>query len=95
MNITAIIPAYNPDKKFHIVIDDLVKSGFEHIIVVNDGTDSRYLDLFNKVEKNKNCILLKHEINRGKGRALKTAFKYFLENFSNDIGVVTLDADNQ
>lgn len=95
MNITAIIPAYNPDKKFHIVIDDLVKSGFEHIIVVNDGTDSRYVDLFDKVEKDKNCILLKHEINRGKGCALKTAFKYFLENFSNDIGVVTLDADNQ
>ena len=38
-NITAIIPAYNPDKKFHTVIEGLVQAGFKHIIVINDGTD--------------------------------------------------------
>lgn len=95
MDITAIIPAYNPDKKFHVVIEDLIKEGFNHIIVVNDGTDDKYINLFDKVKENENCVLLTHEVNRGKGRALKTAFNYFLKNFPNDIGVVTLDADNQ
>lgn len=94
-NITAIIPAYNPDKKFHVVIEGLVQAGFKHIIVVNDGTDPKFLNLFEKVKRNKNCVLITHEENLGKGRALKTAFKYFLKHFPNDIGVVTLDADNQ
>jgi len=95
VNVTAIIPAYNPDKKFHVVIEGLIQAGFEHIIVVNDGTDEMYINLFNKVKKNKKCVFLQHDINLGKGRALKTAFKYFLRNFPDDIGVVTLDADNQ
>ena len=95
MNVTAIIPAYNPDKKFHVVIDGLVQAGFKHIIVVNDGTALEYIKLFEKVEENKNCVLLTHKVNKGKGRALKTAFEYYLKNFSEDIGVVTLDADNQ
>ncbi len=94
-NITAIIPAYNPDKKFHTVIEGLIQAGFKHIIVVNDGTDKKFLSLFDKIEKNKKCVLITHEENFGKGRALKTGFKYFLKHFPNDIGVVTLDADNQ
>ena len=94
-NITAIIPAYNPDKKFHVVIDGLIQAGFKHIIVINDGTDPKFSNLFDKVERNKNCTLITHEENLGKGRALKSGFKYFLKHFPNDIGVVTLDADNQ
>ncbi|MBP3284701.1 MAG: bifunctional glycosyltransferase family 2/GtrA family protein [Clostridia bacterium] len=95
MNVTAIIPAYNPDKKFLVVIEGLVQAGFNHIIVVNDGTDEKYKSLFDKVRKNKHCVLLEHEENFGKGRALKTAFKYFIKHYRDDIGVVTLDADNQ
>jgi len=95
LNVTAVIPAYNPDKKFHVVIEGLVQAGFKHIIIVNDGTDERYISLFDKVKRNKKCVFLEHETNMGKGRALKTAFKYFLRNFPDDIGVVTLDADNQ
>lgn len=94
-NITAIIPAYNPDKKFHVVIEGLIQAGFKHIIVINDGTDEKFKGLFDKVEHNKYCSLITHEENLGKGRALKTGFKYFLKHFPKDIGVVTLDADNQ
>lgn len=95
LNVTAVIPAYNPDKKFLVVIEGLVQAGFKHIIVVNDGTEEKYKSLFDKVRKNKHCVLLEHETNYGKGRALKTAFKYFLKQFPDDIGLVTLDADNQ
>lgn len=94
-NITAIIPAYNPDKKFHVVIEGLVQAGFNHIIVINDGTISKFEPLFDKIKNNKHCILITHEENLGKGRALKSGFKYFLKHFPNDIGVITLDADNQ
>ena len=61
MNVTAVIPAYNPDKKFLVVIEGLVQAGFKHIIVVNDGTEEKYKSLFDKVRKNKHCVLLEHE----------------------------------
>ena len=39
--------------------------------------------------------LLHHEVNRGKGAALKTAFTWFLANRPEGLGVVTVDGDNQ
>jgi putative flippase GtrA len=41
------------------------------------------------------CTLLRHEENRGKGRALKTALEYFLSLNNGHVGVVTLDGDGQ
>ena len=41
------------------------------------------------------CVLLRHEVNRGKGGALKTAFAWFLEHTGEDLGVVTVDGDGQ
>ena len=37
-----------------------------------------------KKAKNKECIVLNHEINRGKGCALKTAFTYYKEKLNKD-----------
>ena len=39
--------------------------------------------------------LLQHHVNLGKGRALKTAFNYYLNYFPDGIGVVTADGDGQ
>ena len=38
-------------------------------------------------------MIITHEINKGKGEALKTGFKYIVEN--DYYGVITLDADGQ
>ncbi len=38
---------------------------------------------------------MQHSTNLGKGKALRTAFFYFLNNINGDFGVVTLDDDNQ
>lgn len=40
-------------------------------------------------------MVLTHDVNRGKGRALKTAFRYVLDNHPELDGVVTADADGQ
>ena len=37
----------------------------------------------------------RHEVNRGEGGALKTAFAWFLEHTGEDLGVVTVDGDGQ
>ena len=47
---------------------------------------------FEKVAKKKECTLLVHEINKGKGRALKTAFSY-CEGVRECCGVITVDGD--
>jgi len=93
MKVVPIIPALNPDEKLIKLVNEL-KKNFHSIIIVNDGSESD--EIFNKLKKNKECVILIHEVNRGKGEGLKTAFKYYLDNLSNDyLGVVCLDADGQ
>lgn len=92
--IIAIIPALNPQMIIFDIVDNLVKSGFRKIIVVDDGSTEN-LDVFLTLGQMKDVIILKHPVNLGKGRALKTAFIYVLNNFSECLGVITIDADGQ
>ena len=90
MRVVPIIPSLNPDDKLIKLVNELKKS-FKDIIIVNDGSESN--DIFNKIN---GCIILTHDVNKGKGAALKTAFNYYLDNLSNkNAGVVCLDADGQ
>ena len=41
------------------------------------------------------CFVLCHCVNQGKGRALKDAFNYYLQTFSDAVGVITVDSDGQ
>ncbi len=93
--ISVIIPAYKPDEKLLGTLEGLAEVGFTDIIVVDDGSGAEYEELFAEVCKMPHISFLRHEVNRGKGAALKTAFKYFLENREGMAGVVTADADGQ
>ena len=95
MKVTAIVPSYKPDEKLAGVLRDLTAAGFERIIVVDDGSGPDYEAYFRQAEGYPQCVLLRHEVNRGKGGALKTAFAWFLEHTGEDLGVVTVDGDNQ
>lgn len=90
-NIVILIPAYNPTKDLIKFTNELIKKDFK-IIVINDGTKHNN-DIFNKL--NKNVTLLVHDTNKGKGQALKTGFKYVIDNIPECKGVVTADADGQ
>lgn len=93
-DIIYIIPAYNPSEKLLEVIE-LLKLNNNLCIIVNDGSNKEmYGNILNKIV-DKNCIILNHEVNKGKGAALKTAFLWILENQITPIGVITLDADGQ
>lgn len=95
MHIPVLIPAYNPDQKLLSVVEDLIRFGFDKIIIVNDGSDSCCRDIFKKLENMEFCHVLHHAVNLGKGRALKTGFNYFYLNFHDAQGIVTADADGQ
>lgn len=95
MNVTAIVPSLNPDEKFLRVVQGLVESGFESIILVDDGSKPECKVWFERAMEYPQCTLLVHEVNKGKGRALKTAFEHFLSLNNGHAGVVTLDGDGQ
>lgn len=95
MKISVIIPSLNPDDKLLSVVTSLIDKGFDDIIIVNDGSDAQHMQPFEQAAAYRECTILTHKINRGKGRALKTAFEYCLENRQDIDGVVTVDGDNQ
>ena len=50
---------------------------------------------FYKEIEDLDIIVLKHNVNLGKGRAIKNAFNYILNRYENIIGAVTADCDGQ
>jgi len=94
--ISVVLPSLDPDEKLIAVVDGLLEYGFTDIILVNDGSKKENLHYFyEEAELHPEIHLLHHEVNRGKGAALKTAFTWFLENRPEGQGVVTVDGDNQ
>lgn len=93
--IAVVIPSLNPDDKLLGVVDGLISRGFCDLIVVNDGSASDNASYFETIAAFPECTVLTHDTNRGKGRALKTAFAYILDQRPDCIGAVTVDGDNQ
>ena len=93
--ITVLIPAFNPDHHLLQLIDDLIDSNFNSIVVINDGSVLACAPVFEAIEMKKQCRLLRHAANLGKGRALKTGINYSLAHIQGLNGIVTCDADGQ
>ena len=95
-NISVVLPSLDPDEKLIAVVDGLLEYGFSHIILVNDGSKPENLHYFTDLAaQHPEITLLHHEVNKGKGAALKNAFRWFLKNRPDAYGVVTVDGDNQ
>lgn len=95
-NIAVIIPSCNPDESIISLLRKIVDLAPEiPIVVVNDGSKPECKTIFNTIEAMPQVTLLQHHVNLGKGRALKTAFNYYLNYFPDGIGVVTADGDGQ
>ena len=92
-NIYIIIPSLNPDIKLKKTVEGMLNTGFSHILLVDDGSDSEHKKYF--PEENESITVLTHKTNLGKGAALKTAFNYILDNVPDACGVITVDGDGQ
>lgn len=92
-NIYIIIPSLNPDNKLKKTVEGMLNTGFSHILLVDDGSDSEHKKYF--PEENESVTVLTHKTNLGKGAALKTAFNYILDNVPDACGVITVDGDGQ
>ncbi len=94
-SLAVVLPSLDPDDKFDRVVDELICNGFDKIVIVDDGSDNEHQKHFEKAAEYQQCIVIHHNINRGKGRALKTAFEYILQNLPAAEGVITIDGDGQ
>lgn len=94
-SVVIIIPSLNPDEKLLHLLADLQEAGFERLLVVNDGSSEDYDHYFAEARDRYACTVLTHAVNQGKGRALKTAFNYLLNDATPCLGAVTVDSDGQ
>lgn len=92
--VIVVIPALNPLPVIVDYVKKLKALPVEKIIVINDGSDGKYKNTFELLRKD-GCIVLTHENNCGKGRAIKTAMEYVLNSVSRAKGIVTVGAHGQ
>ena len=93
--LAIVLPSLDPDRKFDAVVQGLVEAGFAHIVIVDDGSDAAHQIHFEQAAQHPCCRVLHHGVNKGKGRALKTAFRCVLDEYPEVEGVVTIDGDGQ
>ena len=91
--VTVVLPSLNPDEKLQKTVASLLAVGFTDLVLVNDGSRADTLRFF--PAEDERITVLRHEVNRGKGAALKTAFRYVLDHRPASRGVVTVDGDGQ
>lgn len=94
-SIMVIVPSLNPDEKLLQVVEGMLHAGFSNILIVDDGSQPEHAQTFAAAEEQFNCKVLRHQRNFGKGKALKTAFSFVLEQRPDITGVITVDGDNQ
>ena len=93
MEYVVLIPAYKPDMRLVQLVDDLAQKNLP-CVVVDDGSTAEQSEVFAALAE-RNIEIVRHAVNQGKGRALKTGFNYLLLNHPELKGVVTADCDGQ
>ena len=96
-SLYAVIPAYEPLPSLPGLVREVVRlPQLKGVVVVDDGSvKDGTKETFSEIEKIEGCLLLRHPKNKGKGASMKTAFRHLLENESDLLGAVTVDADGQ
>ena len=83
-----LVPALNAERSIGNVVRGCCDRN-PAVAVVDDGSGDRT----GEIAREAGAVVLRHDVNRGKGAALKTGFAYALDNGFD--GVITLDADGQ
>ena len=89
-----LIPAYKPVYDQMVPFVGQLTGYFDKIVCVDDGGGEAYADVFAEC-KRLGCTVLTHEVNRGKGAALRTGVTYIMNEMKDADGVVSADCDGQ
>ncbi len=88
--LIVLIPAFNAAATLPELIKGLRRQNVRKIVVVDDGSKDSTSD----VARMSGATLIQHDVNRGKGAALRSGFEY-LKKESDWNFIVTMDADLQ
>lgn len=89
-----LVPALEPDHRMvDLVRDLLVADPCLHVLVVDDGSGPGFAGVFDAATA-LGALVVRHEVNRGKGRALKTGFHHARALWPGE-DVVCADSDGQ
>jgi len=91
--LVIIIPAYEPDEKLIKLVGELKENCDWKILIVDDGSGERYDWIFESVD-NLGAVVVRYKKNKGKGGALKIAFK-IVSNWDDAEEIVIADCDGQ
>ena len=95
-DIAIVIPSLNPDARLPSYCAALRERTGAPVLLVDDGSRAELRGVFDACAAAAPGVsLLRHETNRGKGRALKTAFAELLRTLPDLAGCVTADSDGQ
>lgn len=90
-DIAAVVPVYNPEPGLQDLCVSLLDS-YGTVVVVDDGSTENVED-FKALPEGIN--LVRHEVNRGKGRAIKTSIEWLMANRPDLKAAVFVDGDGQ
>lgn len=85
-----VLPAYNEEKVIQDTLREIQSAGYKNIIVVDDGSHDQ---TYERAKEISGIVVLRHELNRGKGAATKTGIEA-----AKLLGagiLVTMDSDGQ
>ncbi len=88
LNAAAIIPAYREEKHISDVVRR-TRQQLDHVLVVDDGSSDKTV----QCAREAGAEVIVHSQNRGKGEAIKTGLRHWLDR--QFIHVIILDADGQ
>lgn len=78
MDYIVLIPAYKPDMRLVTLVDELTQADM-NVLVVDDGSTPEQKPVFDALAE-RGIEVVRHAVNQGKGRAMKTGFNYLLIN---------------
>lgn len=89
-----LIPSLSPDERLPAYVQELHQAGFGLILVVDDGSKQEYQPIFDRIAAWDGCHVLHHDVNHGKGQALRTGYAY-IKDHTDLKGILTADSDGQ
>ncbi|NUQ30749.1 MAG: bifunctional glycosyltransferase family 2/GtrA family protein [Acidobacteriaceae bacterium] len=93
--MAVLVPARQLEPGLAPMLRELSEAGFGAMIVVDDGISATDQPVFAALQQIPRVHLLRHAVNLGKGRALKTGINFFLDKLTGFSGLITADADGQ
>ena len=89
-----LIPSLSPNERLSAYVKELLAADFGLVLVVDDGSAAEYQPIFDEIAGWERCAVLHHDVNKGKGAALRTGFAYIRDQTAQQ-GIITADSDGQ